>query len=198
MHSEDVIQIFEEYGALLSGHFRFTSGRHGDKFLQFARISQYPKVTEMLCSHLAKLLEKFNPDLVVGPATGGIVLAYEVAKILSCRTGFLEKEPDGTMAMKRGFLFKEGWKVVVVEDITTTGGSVKKCIEHINSRGGEVVAVGAIVNRNPGKVIFEVPFFALAEISLMSWTPEECPLCKGGVPIIEPDDIKLTSREAKK
>lgn len=197
MQSEDVIRIFEDYGALLSGHFKFTSGMHGDKFLQFARISQYPRITEMLCSNLAKCFEKFEPDLVVGPATGGIVLAYEVAKALSCKTAFLEKEPDGTMAMKRGFLLKGGWKVVVVEDITTTGGSVRKCIEHIGSRGGNVVAVGAVVNRNPGKVLFDVPFFSLAEISLSSWVPEECPLCKGGIPIVDPDDIKLTSREGR-
>lgn len=197
MNSEDVIKIFTEYGALLSGHFRFTSGRHGDKFLQFARIAHYPKVTEKLCSNLAEYFKVFKPDLVVGPATGGIVLAYEIAKILSCRTGFLEKESDGTMAMKRGFPLKKGWKVVIVEDITTTGGSVRKCIDHIRLRGGNVVAVGAIVNRNPGEVVFDVPFFSLAEISLSSWSPEECPLCKQEVPILEPDNIQLMSGESK-
>ncbi|MCX8063957.1 MAG: orotate phosphoribosyltransferase [Candidatus Hydrogenedentes bacterium] len=197
MNSEDVIKIFTDYGALLSGHFKFTSGRHGDKFLQFARIAHYPQITERLCKSLAERFEKFQPDLVVGPATGGIVLAYEVAKFLSCRTGFLEKDSDGTMSMKRGFPFRKGWKVVIVEDITTTGGSVKKCIDHINLRGGLVVGVGAIVNRNPGKVVFDVPFFSLAEISLLSWSPEECPLCAKGLSIIDPDNIQFANGELR-
>ncbi|HOK08289.1 MAG TPA: orotate phosphoribosyltransferase [Candidatus Hydrogenedens sp.] len=192
MTNDEVIQIFIQHKALLNGHFVYASGRHGNKFLQFSRILQYPKVTERLCSELATYFKEFHVNLVVGPATGGIVLAYEVARQLGCLTAFLEKEPDKTMAMKRGFTLVKGWKVIVVEDITTTGGSVKKCIEHLQGRGAEIVGVGCIVNRNPGNVLFDVPFFSLAEINLETWEPEECQLCKDGQSITEPDNILLT------
>ncbi len=191
MKSSEVLDLFIQHKALLNGHFVYASGRHGDQFLQFARILQYPKVTEQLCAELSQRFKDGHIDLVTGPATGGIVLAHEVAKHLGCRSAFLEKEPDGTMAMKRGFTLVKGWKVIVVEDITTTGGSVKKCIMHLEERGAEVVGIGCIVNRNPGNVSFDKPFFSLAEINLASWLPEECKLCKKGEPIMEPDNILL-------
>lgn len=186
--SEEVINTFIQHQALLTGHFRFTSGKHGDRFLQFARILQYPKVTESLCNQLAGLFDDFSVDLVVGPATGGIVLAYEVAKRMGARFAFLEKDGD-SMVMKRGFSLLPKSNVLIVEDVTTTGGSVKKCITHIQERGGIVVGVGCIVNRNPKEVQFSVPFRALAEIQFESWDPEQCPLCKEGTPLVEPDDI---------
>ncbi len=192
MRSEEVLDLFIKHGALLNGHFVYASGRHGNQFLQFARILQYPKITEQLCSEFAGFFKGLNVDLVTGPATGGIILAHEVAKSLNCFSAFLEKEPDGSMAMKRGFKLIKGWRVVVVEDITTTGGSVKKCIHHLRDRGAEVVGVGCVVNRNPGNVLFEVPFYALAEIQLASWLPEDCELCKKGEPITEPDNIVLS------
>ena len=192
MNNKEILKVFIQHKALLEGHFIYASGRHGSQFLQFARILQHPEITEKLCVELANHFQGFHADLVVGPATGGIILAYEVAKQLDCSTAFLEKEPDGSMAMKRGFTLVKGWKVIVIEDVTTTGGSVKKCIKHLQERGAEVVGVGCIVNRNPGNVSFDVPFYSLAEINLASWLPEECELCKKGEPITEPDNILLT------
>lgn len=192
MENSEVLNLFVKYRALLDGHFVYASGRHGNKFLQFARILQYPKVVEQLCSELSRYFQDFNVDLVTGPATGGIILAHEVAKHLNSRSAFLEKEPDGSMAMKRGFTLVKGWRVIVIEDITTTGGSVKKCITHLQERGAEVVGVGCIVNRNPDSVLFDVPFYSLAKIHLASWLPDECELCKKGEPIIEPDNILLS------
>lgn len=191
MKNEEVLDLFVRHKALLAGHFVYASGRHGNQFLQFARILQYPKVVEKLCYELSQYFKDLQVDLVTGPATGGIILAHEVAKHLDCNSAFLEKEPDGSMAMKRGFTLVKGWKVIVIEDITTTGGSVKKCIKHLQERGANVVGVGCIVNRNPGNVLFDVPFYSLAEIYLASWLPEECELCKKGEPITEPDNILL-------
>lgn len=192
MRGSEVLDLFIKHQALLNGHFVYASGRHGSQFLQFARILQYPKVVEQLCGELSRYFKGLNIDLVTGPATGGIILAHEVAKHLNCRSAFLEKEPDGSMAMKRGFTLMKGWKVIVIEDITTTGSSVKKCIKHLTERGAEIVGVGCIVNRNSGNVLFDVPFYSLAEVHLASWLPEECELCKKGEPIIEPDNILLS------
>lgn len=192
MTNDEVINLFIQHQALLNGHFIYASGKHGSQFLQFARILQYPELVEHLCAELAKFFANNKVDLVVGPATGGIILAYEVAKHLHCLSAFLEKETDGSMAMKRGFTLKQGWKVVIVEDITTTGGSIKKCMDHLHNRGAEVIGVGCIVNRNPSNISFDVPFYSLAEIQLASWQPEECPLCRRNEPITEPDNIILS------
>ncbi|MGC8737889.1 MAG: orotate phosphoribosyltransferase [Candidatus Hydrogenedens sp.] len=191
MKNEEVLDLFIKHKALLDGHFVYASGRHGNQFLQFARILQYPRVVEKLCYELYRYFTNLQVDLVAGPATGGIILAHEVAKYLNCRSAFLEKESDGSMAMKRGFTLVKGWKVIIVEDITTTGGSVKKCIKHLQERGADVVGIGCIVNRNPKNVSFDIPFYSLSEIHLPSWLPEECELCKKGEPITEPDNILL-------
>ena len=133
MTEAEVIQTFKDVGALLEGHFVYASGRHGEQFLQAARVLQYPEETQKLCEAMADQFRDDNIELVVGPATGGIILAYETARSLGCRGVFAEKEPDGSFAVKRGFAVKEGTRVLVVEDIVTTGGSVKKAISHLDA-----------------------------------------------------------------
>ena len=135
MNEAQVLASFRKAGALLDGHFVYASGRHGRQFLQAARVLQYPDLAERLCAAIADRFLEAEIDLVVGPASGGIILAYETARHLRCRAAFTEKESDGSMALKRGFLLNQRERVLIVEDIATTGGSVKKA--------SRIFAVGA-------------------------------------------------------
>ncbi len=189
MTSDEVLNVFRAAGALLEGHFVYTSGRHGRQFLQAARVLQYPNHTETLCRGIAETYADKAIDLVVGPATGGIILAYETARHLNCRAAFTEKDGEGGMALKRGFALKPGTRVLVVEDIITTGGSVQKTIDHLRARGAELVGVSVLINRSAGEAKFDVPFTPLATIQMQSWSPNACDLCNSGEPLIEPDDL---------
>ena len=189
MKPERVIEIFHEAGALLEGHFLYASGRHGRQFLQAARVCQYPKHTQDLCRAMAQRFASNRVELVVGPATGGIVLAYETARHLNCRAAYTDKDNAGGMALKRGFALEPGCPVLVVEDITTTGGSVKKSIVHLRNRGAEVVGVSVLIDRSAGEAAFDCRFEPLATLDMESWQPDDCPLCREGIDLIEPDHI---------
>jgi orotate phosphoribosyltransferase len=189
MTGDEVLAIFRQAGALLEGHFIYTSGRHGRQFLQAARVLQYPYLTESLCVAMAKKWLANDIKLVVGPATGGIILAYEFARRLKCRAAFTEKDGRGGMALKRGVRLQEGIRVLVVEDVITTGGSVKKSIDHLRQRGAEVAGVAALIDRSGGEAEFDCRFDPLASLAMESWTPEQCPLCQKGAPLVEPDDL---------
>jgi len=191
MTNDEVIQHFKDAGALLEGHFFYASGRHGRQFLQAARVLQYPGHTEALCRAMAAKFADAGVQLVCGPATGGIILAYETARHLNCRAVFTEKEENGTMALKRGFRLDAGTRVLVVEDVITTGGSVKKSIDHLRRRGAEVVGVSVLIDRSAGEAAFDCPFEPLARLAMDSWTPRECALCQKGQPLIDPDDIMV-------
>lgn len=191
MIQEEVISLFKKTGALLEGHFLYTSGRHGKQFLQAARVLQYPQHAEQLGRFLAERFAADHIDLVCGPATGGIVLAYEVARCLGCRAAYTEKDENGNMVLRRGFLLRAGERVLVVEDITTTGGSVKKSIRHLQSRGAEVVGVGVLIDRSGGEAQFGCRFEPLARIAMESYQPENCPLCAAGVPLMDADLITV-------
>mgnify|MGYP002631397989 CR=1 FL=1 len=191
MSSPDVISIFKEINALLEGHFIYASGRHGNRFLQASRVLQYPEHVSTLCKAIADHFKDAGPELVVGPATGGIILAYETARHIGCRGVFAEKEPDGTMAVKRGFAVQPGTKVLVVEDIITTGGSVQKTITHLRERGADIIGVGVLIDRSGGAATFDCPFHALGEIQLDSWAADEVPADLAAIPVMEPDDLVL-------
>lgn len=191
LSNEETIEIFKEAGALLEGHFIYTSGRHGERFLQAARVLQYPQHVESLCKAIAEQARDLDVGLVVGPATGGIILAYETARHLGVRGVFAEREGDDAMAVKRGFAIPKGTRCLIVEDIVTTGGSVQKTIDHLTERGAEVVGVSVLIDRSAGEAQFECPFFPLATLSMKSWAPESCDLCTAGSPLLEPDDILL-------
>ncbi|MCX5758098.1 MAG: orotate phosphoribosyltransferase, partial [Candidatus Hydrogenedentes bacterium] len=177
MNADEVIAIFKQCGALLDGHFIYTSGRHGRQFLQAARVLQYPEFTSRLCNALAGRFRSDGVELVVGPATGGIVLAYETARALEARAAYTEKDGDGGMALKRGFTLKAGARVLVVEDIITTGGSVRKSVEHLRARGADVVGVGVLLDRSRGEAAFDCRFEPLATLDMESWPPDTCALC---------------------
>ena len=189
MNADQVLRIFREAGALLDGHFLYSSGRHGRQFLQAARVLQYPQYTESLCRAMAKRFEDDDIATVVGPATGGIILAYETARHLNATAAFTEKDGAGGMALKRGFGMKPGTRVLVVEDITTTGGSVQKTVEHLRARGAVVVGVSVLIDRSAGEAGFDCRFEPLAAITMESWAPDVCELCKLGLPLVEPDDL---------
>lgn len=187
MTSQEVLALFRQAGALLDGHFLYTSGRHGRQFLQAARVLQYPAHTERLGAALAARFHGDDVQVVAGPATGGIILAYETARHLKCRAVFTEKDAQGGMALRRGFALQPGARVLVVEDIITTGGSVAKSIAHLRQRGAEVVGVGVLIDRSGGEAQFDCRFESLASLAMESWSAAACSLCKSGVPLIEPD-----------
>ncbi|HEY8394911.1 MAG TPA: phosphoribosyltransferase family protein [Thermaerobacter sp.] len=200
-----VAGLLEQTGAHRYGHFRLTTGLHSDEFFLLARAFQYPEVLERLGAALAARLRRVLPaadagqggpagsepaagavGAVAGPAMGGVLLAHAVARVLGARSLFAEKEADGSMRLKRGFALAPGEAVVVVEDVVTTGGSVRKTMEAVTHAGGRVVAVGAVVDRSGGKANFGVPFISLLCRDVAAFVPEECPLCRRGVPLVEP------------
>ncbi len=183
MDREQIFGIFRQTGVMLEGHFTLTSGRHSDKYMQCAKLFQNAAVSERFAKALA---DKFTDiDLVAGPAVGGIILAYEVSRQLGVPNVFAERE-NGAMTLRRGFTVPEGARVLVVEDVVTTGGSVIEVIALINSLGGNVVGVGSVVDRSNGVVDFGVPFEAVLSMEVVSYPPEDCPLCKQGIPVVKP------------
>ena len=186
----DVQSIFERSGALLWGHFLLTSGWHSDQYFQCALVLQYPEYTEMLCRELAARFSGEGIATVVGPAMGGIIVSYEVARALGARSLFTERE-DGVMKLRRGFSLEPGERVLVVEDVITTGGSVREVIEVVRNLGGEVRGAGVLVDRSGGTAKLGVRTEALLTTRATSYAPEECPLCKRGIPAVKPGSRKV-------
>lgn len=190
--NERVIEILKEAGVLLEGHFRLTSGRHSNKYLQCAKIFRNTKYSEELCSALAEQFADEGVEVVIGPAMGAVQMAYEVSRHLKCENFFAEREADGKMALRRGFEVKPGMKVLLVEDVVTTGGSVKEVLELVKAAGADVVGIGSIVDRTGGKIDFGVPFKAVISVEVESWEPENCPLCKEGkIELVKPGSRKV-------
>lgn len=188
---ESVLNLLKEAGVLKEGHFLLTSGRHSNKYLQCANIFKNTKYSEKLCADLAEQFRSANVELVVGPALGAVQMAYEVSRHLNCENIFTERV-DGEMTLRRGFSIKPGQRVLVVEDVVTTGGSVKEVIEIVKKSGGEVVGVGVIVNRSGGKVDFVAPLKSVISMEVDSWTAQDCPLCKAGqIELEKPGSRKL-------
>ena len=188
MSEKDVLDIFRNNNALLTGHFKLSSGLHSENYLQCALVLQYPDIAGKMSAVLgAKFSTK--PDVVVGPALGGVTLAYEVARALGVRGIFTERQ-EGKMVLRRGFSIKPGEKVLVCEDVVTTGGSTKEVIDVIKELGGVVVGVGSIIDRSDSPVNFGVPFHSLAKVSVNTYKEEECPFCKKGIPITKPGSRK--------
>ncbi|GMW01146.1 MAG: hypothetical protein AMXMBFR84_22830 [Candidatus Hydrogenedentota bacterium] len=189
MTTGQVLDIFRATGALLEGHFKYTSGKHGPHFLQASKVLQHPNYCERMCKAIAELFKNDNIEMVVGPAMGGVILAYETARHLECRAAFTEKTPDGGMAIKRGIRVPQGTNVLVVEDIITTGGSVQKTIDHLRSRGARIAGVSVLVDRSGGVAAFDVPYRPLAYLALQAFDAASCPACADGAPLMNPDDM---------
>ena len=181
MDKAQILDILRETNVMLEGHFLLTSGRHSDKYMQCAHLFMYPNRSAQVCADIAANFSDKGVTMVVGPAVGGIIIAYEVAKQLNVPTIFAERE-NGKMAFRRGFEVPKGAKVLVTEDVVTTGGSVMEVIELIKAAGAEVVGVAVVVDRSNGKVDFGVPFYPVLAMEVISYEAENCPLCAAGAP----------------
>ena len=181
----NIEKILEDSRALLSGHFKLTSGRHSDRYIEKIKIINQPDKVVELCKSLTERLKDIDCDIVVGPAMGGIVLAFEVAKNLGKKFVFTQRK-DGKMTIRSGFEVKAGNKAIIIEDIVTTGGSVREVIDILLSKGVKVEAIGLIADRTGGKIDFGVRKEALLEIKIESWKEDVCPLCKKGIPLTKP------------
>lgn len=182
---EEILSLFRKTGALLAGHFLLTSGLHSGHYLQCALILQYPDLAAELGAQLADLLRPTRPDAVAAPAIGGILVAHEAARALGVRALFTERE-NGVMRLRRGFSLNPGERILVVEDVMTTGGSTRETISCIAESGGMVVGVGSLVDRSGGAVAFEVPKVSLVRLDLENYQPGSCPLCRQGLPLVKP------------
>ncbi|MDR1732777.1 MAG: orotate phosphoribosyltransferase [Synergistaceae bacterium] len=194
MKQEEAFEIFRRTGVMQEGHFKLTSGRHSNRYMQCARLFQYPEDSIRICTEIAEFFRKEKPDLVAGPAIGGIIMAYEVARLLCVRNIFAERE-NGLMTLRRGFDVSEGERALVVEDVVTTGGSAAEVIDLLHARGVKVLGVGSVVDRSNGAVRFSaggepVPFHAVTVMNVESWEAENCPLCREGLPVVKPGSRK--------
>ena len=190
--TEEVMKKFEQAGAIQKGHFKLTSGVHSDTYIQCAQIMQHPEFMHNLCSELGKKFRGDDIDVIVGPAIGGIIMAHVMARVLGpwVRAIFTERENE-KMTLRRSFEIKEGEKVLVVEDVTTTGSSVREVMDIVKLRQGKVVGVGVLIDRSGGKVDFGIKTEKLLTVDIKTYLPEECPLCKKGIPVVKPGSRDL-------
>ncbi len=191
MTEKEIIQIFKKENALLSGHFLLSSGLHSPNYMQCALVLQKPWVAAKLCQALGKKLAKYKAAKVVGPALGGVLVSYELARALKLPSIFAERQ-DQTFALRRGFSVKKGEKVIAVEDVITTGKSVKEVIELLEKEGAKVVAVASLVDRSGGQAHFRQDFVSILPMDIKTYAPEHCPLCKEGkIPLVKPGSRKI-------
>ena len=190
LSDKEILNIFLKTEALLNGHFLLTSGRHSNQYFQCAKVLQYPNYTEQVCKKIAEFFKDYEIDTVIAPAMGGIIVGQEVARQLGKRAIFAERE-DKNLTLRRGFEIKPGEKLLVCEDVVTTGGSVFEVIDIVKQNNGIVVGVGFIVDRSNGKVQFGVPQVSALKLDVVSYLPEECPLCKEGIPVVKPGSRKI-------
>ena len=190
MDRAEMERIFKQTGLMLEGHFLLTSGRHSNRYMQCAKLFQYPEYSEMICKDLADRFAGQKIDMVVGPAVGGIIMSYEMARQFKVPNIFAERE-NGAMTLRRGFSIPEGAKVLVVEAVVTTGGSVREVMDIVAEAKAEVVGVCVVVDRSGGKIDFGVPFEAAYETEIQSYEPSQCPLCEQGLELVKPGSRKL-------
>jgi len=188
--NEEALSLFKNCGAFLQGHFLLSSGLHSSGYLQCALVCQDPVACAKLCDALAGQFKRKKIDVVVGPAMGGIVFAYELARALGTRGIFTERNGEGKMILRRGFTLTPGERVLVAEDVLTTGGSAAEILEIAKQAGAEVVGVAALVDRGGAKRFAPLPVAAAFKADVPTWKPEECPLCRQGVPVVKPGSRK--------
>jgi orotate phosphoribosyltransferase len=183
-----VLDLFEQTGAYLKGHFRLSSGLHSPNYLQSALVLQHPAYAEMLGKELAghlATLSNSSVDLVISPALGGLIIGHEVARALHKRFLFTERE-TGAMTLRRGFRLNPGERVAIVEDVITTGGSTREVIEVVSAAGAIPVVAGSIIDRSGGTAELGIPRVSLVTLTVEAWEPGNCPLCSAGIPVVKP------------
>lgn len=186
MHADEVMQLFERVGAVRHGHFELSSGRHSSTYVQCALVLQYPESAEKLGRALAEKFKGVQIDCVASPALGGVLVGHEVARGLGVRAVFVERDISGRMALRRGFAFQTNERVLVVEDVWTTGGSTRETIAVVEQAGGLAVAAGALIDRSGNQLELNVPTKALIDLDIPSYEAVECPLCRSGQEIAKP------------
>lgn len=183
--NDHLLSAFQQTGALLEGHFLLTSGLHSPRYLQCALVLQHPEHAEWVGKRLAERFKDEGVQAVVAPAIGGIIVAHETARALGVRALFTERE-NNAMTLRRGFTLKEGERILVVEDVVTTGGSTKETIEAVTRAGGVVVGAGSVVDRSGGSADVGVRRVALLTLEVPTYQPDACPLCEQGTPAVKP------------
>lgn len=191
LKAEEVVQTFKDTGALLEGHFVLTSGLHSAFYLQCALVLQHPKLAEKFAHAIANEFRDEQIDVVASPAIGGLIIGHEVARALGARFIWTERQ-DGKMTLRRGFSVKPGERVLVVEDVVTTGGSTRETVETLKGEGAEVVAAASIIDRSSGSADVGVRRIALATLSVAAVEPSNCDACKRGEPAVKPGSRKIT------
>ena len=192
MTRDELLDLFRRSGALLEGHFRLTSGLHSSGYLQCALVLQHPAHAEALGRAIADRTRSFRPTAVLSPALGGVVIGHEVGRALGVRALFAERQ-DGELTLRRGFVIAENDRVLVVEDVLTTGGSTRETMQVARASGGQVVGAASIVNRSGGRAEFDVPFASLLDVDLPTYEPDRCPICAQGLPVIKPGSRPLVA-----
>jgi orotate phosphoribosyltransferase len=182
---DELLDRFRRSGALLDGHFRLSSGLHSTGYLQCALVLQHPAEAETLGRALAERVRRLRPSVVLSPAIGGLIIGHEVGRALGVRAIFAERQ-DGALMLRRGFMLSETDRVLVVEDVLTTGGSTRETMQVAKAAGAHVVGVASIVDRSGGTASFGVPYEALLDFALPTYQPEACPLCEKGLPVVKP------------
>ncbi len=188
------MNLFEETGAYLRGHFRLTSGLHSGEYLQCAKVLAYPAHAEHLGSELARRLQEIAPgkiDAILAPALGGIIIGHEVARSFGVPFLFAERDGvTGQMVLRRGFEVQPGHSVLVIEDVVTTGGSSREVVELSRAAGATVIAAGSIVDRSNGRADLGVPRVSLERLDVTNYEPNRCPYCEQGIPVVKPGSRK--------
>jgi orotate phosphoribosyltransferase len=187
--SQAVLDLFYETGAYLRGHFRLTSGLHSREYLQCALVLQHPEHAQRLGAWLAGALRALGlPEVrvVASPALGGLIIGHEVARALGTRAIFTERDAEGKAVLRRGFAVEPGEPAVVIEDVVTTGGSTREVVEVLRAAGANVLAAGSIIDRSAGQAEVGVPRVWLAALNVVSYPPDNCPLCRQGIAVTKP------------
>jgi orotate phosphoribosyltransferase len=180
MKRDEILKVLEQVGAIRQGHFELSSGRHSGTYIQCALVLAYPQHADPLGRALAELFKDHSISCVVSPALGGIIIGHEVARALGVRALFVERDRSGQMALRRGFELKPNERVLVIEDVWTTGGSTREAIGVVEQEGGLAVAAGALIDRSGGRLELNVPARALLQMDVPSYEPDDCPLCRAG------------------
>jgi orotate phosphoribosyltransferase len=195
----DLLSVLREAGALKDGHFLLSSGRHSDRYVEKFDLLRNPRATEQACRAIANRFASEKIDVVVGPTTGGVILAFEVGRQLGCLAAYAERKSDGSTGreFRRGTSFLPGQRLLVVDDILTTGGSVRETLSALQDEPVEIVAISVLVNRSGGKITFDdLPLVALSTLDVKTWDTSDCPMCAAGVPLLKPGTTNVASSKS--